>query len=408
MDADTTAASSLKDLPVGGEVFARRSSGLVRAASTFDASLVNLYTATFPIMVSFLLGIVLPFYAGANIYLTLIIGTVLALPILVAYAVASSIMRRSGGDYVFISRVLHPALGFAANFVFVAFQVVFLTSSGYYFCLWCLSPLSRLLGVGLGSQSLLDFANTLLDPLSILIVSEIFVIGFGALFVLRPTRSILRIFRYTLPLSALGLLAFVLAMLVHSRTGLHANWDHYVQASGGVKGATAAAMASAKTNGFAIAGFSLGATVLAITWPSFSLPYYLGSAYFAGEVRSGRSAQLLAGPITALVAVVGSLVLVGLSLGRLGADFLGSVAAADPASMGLSGSPTYMEVAAGSSGNTVLGILIIIGFGSWLIPTVPMSLLIMTRCMFGWSMDRVALRSWPRSVPGRTRPTSRS
>jgi amino acid transporter len=32
----------------------------------------------------------------------------------------------------------------------------------------------------------------------------------------------------------------------------------------------------------------------------------------------------------------------------------------------------------------------IIGFGSWLLPTVPMSLMIMTRCMFSWSMDRVA------------------
>src|ERR1700754_1361867 len=95
--------------PSNTDVFARKSSGLVRAASTFDASLVNLYTATFPIMVSFLLGIVLPFYAGANLYLTVLIGALLALPILGAYAVASSVMRRSGGDYVFISRLLHPA-----------------------------------------------------------------------------------------------------------------------------------------------------------------------------------------------------------------------------------------------------------------------------------------------------------
>ncbi len=120
---------TLQDLPTSGqELFARRSSGLVRAASTTDASLVNLYTATFPIMVSFLLGIVLPFYGGANLYLTILIGALLAAPILVAYAVASSVMRRSGGDYVFISRLLHPALGFAANFVFVGFQIVFLTS----------------------------------------------------------------------------------------------------------------------------------------------------------------------------------------------------------------------------------------------------------------------------------------
>jgi APA family basic amino acid/polyamine antiporter len=391
MAPDQTHVGSLGDLPVGGgEVFARRSSGLVRAASTFDASLVNLYTATFPIMVSFLLGIVLPFYAGANLYLTLVIGAVLAMPILLAYAVASSVMRRSGGDYVFISRLLHPAVGFAANFAFVAFQVVFLTSSGFYFCLWCLSPLSRLLGIYLGSDGLISFANTLVEPLSIFIVSEIFVLGFGALFILRNTRSILRIFRYTLPVSALGLLAFVVTVLIHSKSGLHANFDSYVQDAGGVQNATQVAAASAKSNGFGLISFSLGATILAVTWPSFSLPYYLGSAYFAGEVRTGKRAQLLAGPVTAVIGVIGSLVLIGLSLSRLGSDFLGSVAAADPAKLGLGGSPTYMEVAAGSSGNVILGALIIIGFGSWLVPTVPMSLLIMTRCMFSWSMDRVA------------------
>lgn len=92
---------TIQDLPTGGpQLFARRSSGLVRAASTADASFVNLYVATFPIMVSFLLGIVLPFYGGANIYLTLVIGAVCAMPILIAYAVASSVMRRSGGDRV--------------------------------------------------------------------------------------------------------------------------------------------------------------------------------------------------------------------------------------------------------------------------------------------------------------------
>lgn len=289
---------TIQDLPTGGpQLFARRSSGLVRAASTADASFVNLYVATFPIMVSFLLGIVLPFYGGANIYLTLVIGAACAMPILIAYAVASSVMRRSGGNYVFISRLLNPALGFAANFVFTAFQIVFLTSSGYYFCLWCLSPLFRVLGVYVASPGLLNFANILLHPLSIFIVSEVFVIGFGLLFIMRSTRSILKIFRYTLPLSMIGLLAFAVALLIHSPAALHANFDHYVQGASGVKHATAVAAASAKANGFALLPFSLAATVLAITWPSFSLPYFLGSAYFAGEVRAGRRAQLLAGPL---------------------------------------------------------------------------------------------------------------
>ena len=87
---------------------------------------------------------------------------------------------------------------------------------------------------------------------------------------------------------------------------------------------------------------------------------------------------------------MGSLILIWLSLGRLGGEFLGAITSADPAALGFGGSPTYMEVAAGSSGSTILGILILVGFGSWLVPTVPMSLLIMSRCMFGWSMDRIA------------------
>jgi APA family basic amino acid/polyamine antiporter len=393
--SDQVKSSSVKDLDLGGgtDVFARKSSGLVRAASTFDASLVNLYTATFPIMVSFLLGIVLPFYAGANLYLTLSIGALLAMPILGAYAVASSVMRRSGGDYVFISRLLHPAVGFAANFAFVVFQAVFLTSSGYYFCQWCLAPLSRLLGAYSQNAGLLTFANTLTKPLAIFIVSELFVVGFGALFILRSTRSVLRIFRYTLPISGIGLLAFFIALVINSHASLVAHLNNYVARSGGVHNAVAAAATSAAHNGFSIAGFSIGATMLAVTWPSFSLPYYLGSAYFAGEVRSGKRAQLLAGPATAGVAVIGSLLLIFVSVAKLGSGLLGSLAAADPTALGLHTAPTYMEIAAGSSGNVVLGVLIIVGFGSWLVPTVPMSLLIMTRCMFGWSMDRVAPES---------------
>ncbi|CAN5209285.1 APC family permease [soil metagenome] len=372
------------------DVFARKSSGLVRAASTLDASLVNLYVATFPIMVSFILGIVLPFYAGANLYLTLLIGAVLALPILVTYAVATSVMRRSGGDYVFISRMLHPAVGFGANFVFVLFQILFLTSSGYYFCQWCLAPLARIIGVYSGDAGILAFAAQLTTPLAIFIVSEVFVVGFGLLFIFRNTRSILKVFRFTLPISGLGLIAFAIALLANSSESLLANFDAYVAAAGGVEDASAAVKAAATDGGFALTGFSIGATLLAVTWPSFSLPYYLGSAYFAGEVRSGKRTQLLAGPLTAAVGVLGSILLIALSLGKLGGDFLGSVAYAGGEPLGLATAPTYMETAAAASGNPVLAVLIILGFGSWLVPTVPMSLLIMTRCMFAWSMDRVA------------------
>ncbi|HWM33073.1 MAG TPA: amino acid permease [Pseudolysinimonas sp.] len=374
--------------PNNTDVFARRSSGLVRAASAFDASLVNLYVATFPIMVSFILAIVLPFYAGANVYLTLLIGALVAMPILVTYAVASAALKRSGGDYVFISRMMHPALGFAANFVFVLFQILFLTSAGYYFCQWCLAPLFRVLGAYLANPGLIEISTALTQPLAVFIVSEIFVVGFGLLFILRNTRAVLKVFRYTLPVSGLGLLAFFGALLFQSGEQLLANFDAYIAAAGGISNAAETVRGAATDTGFVITGFSISATLLAVTWPSFSLPYYLGSAYFAGEVRAAKRSQLLAGPITALIGVLGAILLLWTSLGKLGDDFLGSVAYA-PDALGLASAPTYMETAAAASGNVVLGALIVLGFGSWLIPTVPMSLLIMSRCILAWSMDRV-------------------
>jgi amino acid transporter len=371
------------------QVFARNSSGLVRAASAVDASLVNMYVATFPIMLGFMLGVVLYWYPGVNVYMTLTIGFVLAIPIVIAYALASTILRRSGGDYVFISRALHPALGFAANFVFVVFNVVFLTSTGYFFCLWCLAPLARFIGIQTGNASLVELSAQLTQPLAIFIVGELFVIGYGLLFIFGSIRAILKVFRYTMVVSLAGLAATVVVLLVNNPASVQAAFNSYVESATGIANASQAVIDSAAANGYAIVPFALTATVLAVSWPSFSLPYYLGSSYFAGEVRSGKTAQLLAGPITAIVAFIAAMVVAFLVFNAIGEEFLGSLVAAAPEATNLGGAPTYMEVAAIASGNVLIGALIIIGFGSWLFPTVPMSLLLMTRCIFAWSMDRV-------------------
>lgn len=382
MDTASTGGTSVP-------VFARNSSGLVRAASATDASFVNMYVATFPIMLGFMLGIVLAFYPGVNIFLTMLIGFVLAIPIIVAYAIASTVLRRSGGDYVFISRTIHPALGFASNLVFVVFNTVFLTSTGYFFCVWGLAPLARFLGVELGNQALIDLSFQLTQPLAIFLVGEAFVIGFGLLFIFGSIRTVLKVFRFTMVVSLLGLAATTFVLLVNNPASVQVAFDSYVRTATGVAGASAAVIASAAANGYAPVPFDLSITLLAVTWPSFSLPYYLGSAYFAGEVRSGKTAQLLAGPITATIAFVAAIVLAFLALNAIGETFLASLTAASPDVLAFGGAPTYMEVAAIASGNVLIGSLIIIGFASWLFPTVPMSLLLMTRCIFAWSMDRV-------------------
>jgi putative membrane protein len=72
------------------------------------------------------LGLVLaitPFFAGAlfpgaNIFLILLVGTGLALFNGLTYSMLAGAMPRSGGEYVYNGRVLHPAIGFMANWGF--------------------------------------------------------------------------------------------------------------------------------------------------------------------------------------------------------------------------------------------------------------------------------------------------
>jgi len=66
-------------------------------------------------------------YPGADLYIALTIGLIIAIPFGWTYAMLATAYPRSSGDYVYVSRIIHPSAG--------------LTSSGLYL-------LANLIGVG--------------------------------------------------------------------------------------------------------------------------------------------------------------------------------------------------------------------------------------------------------------------
>lgn len=96
-----------------GEVFSRKASGLTRVVGPWTA-LAYSFVAPNITQASFYLLWAVTLYAGANMQWAIMFMLTL-IPFAAIYVYFSASMPRSGGEYIYISRVLTPFLGFIAS-----------------------------------------------------------------------------------------------------------------------------------------------------------------------------------------------------------------------------------------------------------------------------------------------------
>ena len=72
----------------------------------------------------------------------------------VCYAMFATLYPRSGGEYVYLSRTLHPAVGFAVSFSFAFWETFYTGINGAFFSLYSVSPFLAALGLQTGNQTL--------------------------------------------------------------------------------------------------------------------------------------------------------------------------------------------------------------------------------------------------------------
>src|SRR6266567_3232431 len=145
------------EMPTQAGVFTRASSGLVRQVKTVDVMAYSIQQ----IALSYIVFIVLfwLFYPGANMPLASLIATLAGLAMGVCYAMFATLYPRSGGEYVYLSRTLHPAVGFSVSFSFAFWETFYTGINGAFFSLYSVSPFVSALGLQTHSSGLLSASN---------------------------------------------------------------------------------------------------------------------------------------------------------------------------------------------------------------------------------------------------------
>src|SRR3990172_11420494 len=147
--------------PGGSRLFVRQSTGLVREASALDATIFNAVFSA-PVGATLAIGILwaLSAFPGADPVWATIIAVVLNVPVLIMMALLATSMPRTGGDYVWVSRILAPPLATISNFGAALSAMIGATFWARLFAVLALGPVLTSLGAMLNVQVLTDWGTS--------------------------------------------------------------------------------------------------------------------------------------------------------------------------------------------------------------------------------------------------------
>ena len=382
--------------------FTRNATGLVREVSMWDALIMNTLGMNVAVGSVLLLQQAPAIFPGGNLVLAVIIGTVImAFTLLWVYSEFSAAMPRSGGDYVFVSRALHPFLGWLLSWSQGVWLIFFWIGFNAWFALVAAVPAALItIGSVTGAQGWITVANDLQAKHSFLgIHMQWYVFLFGtvlnvlfALLLIFGGRVYWRVQKWLFLLAGLAILIMV-GLLIARGSSLAASWDSFAAKNGSLKYNQVIPAAQAAGFHGANASFSFTATLLILPWVFFVVGYAQGSAQIGGEVKRAGRSQYFAMVGGVLINGLVLAVIVLLATHAVGSSWLRSVdylAANAPDKLGLPGGlpPGINFISALMTHNVVLLALLGIGFVIWALMGTPLSELQASRYMLAWGLDR--------------------
>ena len=364
-------------------LFVRNATGLVRDLSPWDA--FNLVFAAVLVPIGFMevMSFAPQFWPHANLLVSFLLAAPLVACFGAVYIYFTELMPRSGGDYVWVSRTLHPFLGFVVN---VGLTYVFLTWVALNFVLMVkvLAPAFAFVA-GVHASWLATPSN-----LETAIVVSVLTAAY-ALLMIRGIRPVARFMTVSFVVVWIGVIVMAVIMGFASHLGFIHSWNTMHPAGLTYNGV----IAKAGSLGFSAAGgIGWAATLFAMVYAFNVYTGFQWTGYFAGEIKNVRRSAMISIVGGLLAAVVGYVVLSALVYRLFGYQFFGSL--------------VYLGFGPGASHVTLpfapyipalvrffpVAAAVQIGIALCFVLTIvwwtPAGFLLGTRNMFAWSFDRLA------------------
>lgn len=359
-------------------VFVREATGLVRDVSVIDSFGVGItgvgIIAIYLFYSQFMLAA-----PGDNPFLSIGIMAVPFLALAAVWALLATAFPRSGGDYVFNTRSIHPAVGFMTDFLYVSvlpsvFPIFVIIMLGLF------SDLFSIEGFLMNSPGLTSLSAVLATPNVEFGISTILTVV-TLLLLIGRTKIYVRMQSIIVVLAIITVLSLVLATGLTPSSAYPALFNHFFKSS------YSSIVKSAGLSAPAFAGASLFGTSFLIYW--LAGPQW--AAFMGGETKRTNRAFLYSIVGGQLVMIILFLIVGLVSFNTFGTDF--SYATNYLASQGklsiAATQGTFLDLTAPIIGNPLLiaVVYVIIALQAFLVGS--MSLMGTTRKVFAWSFDRL-------------------
>lgn len=383
------ASTPISGRPAAGQgLFTRQSSGLVRELGIPAATAISLASvAVVNTFINFNAG--LTAFNQADMTLPLLLGAGIWLVAMFAYKYLLEAIPRAGGEYVYVSRIISPALG-AVFGIGICIAFTYILAANANFTAQYFPFLLTALGAAFGSSSISNAASQVTSQSAIAIISVVMLLIVGA----ASWVSLRRLAQVILALVVVQLVAFLVLgwlLITHSHSD-------FVTAFGQFSGHPTAyqdILAAAAKDKIPL-GVSVTSSLIAVPFMVLNYNGVLYSYYVGGELKRPGRTYIYASVISIVLLII---VWVGvwlLMLNTVGLDFMQSQAKLGATDSSAYGAITSLQSSAGGlgyglvlSGDPISKILIGIAVPSAELAVDLAFVAVITRVLFALAFDRL-------------------